>query len=264
MHFTTIVLPALGASFATATPHHTGTHDDNISHKSRSTASIGETELYAPTYRVAGLFWPMGAGQNPSTLELKCRTIGAQCLDFPPGAPANESISVRVYCKVVKLIPIEVRPTFMYPCPLGSRCTLEYSAEQRPSEVTELALWTQDEDGFLPGLEFERELSSWVSLDGLLQRVDGVVDGTVDGAVVKGKREEEEQNHYHDDDNDDDEDEEQDDHHREFQIVAGSNLIIPPQDFMGRRPSPYKFQCVMGDNRTGEDDPRIRETSRTN
>ncbi|KAI1274569.1 hypothetical protein F5Y07DRAFT_410187 [Xylaria sp. FL0933] len=220
MRFTTTILPVLAASLATAA------HNENNTKFLRLAASIIEFGIHAPTYRVAGPWPPIGSGQDHSHLDIKCRTIGPQCIDFlPAGAPANETLSVRVYCKVTRFFSLQARPVFMDPCPLGSRCTLTHSTE-RPSKAAELALWTQDEDGYLPGLEFEKDLASWVNLEGLLQRVDD--------AGVK-------------------EDEEDDGKSR---TVPASNLIIPPEDLTERRPPPYKFQCVMGNDHTGEGDSR--------
>ncbi|KAI1355117.1 hypothetical protein F5Y01DRAFT_327954 [Xylaria sp. FL0043] len=219
MRFTTTILPALTASLTT------GAHNDNNAKFPRSAVSIIEFGIHAPTYRVAGPWPRIGSGQAHSHLDIKCRTIGPQCIDvLPAGALANETLSVRVYCKVTRFFALEARPIFMDPCPPGSRCTLAHTSTERPpSKAAELALWTQDEDGYLPGLEFEKDLAAWVNLEGLLQRVDG--------AGVK-------------------EEDEGDD--GKSRTVPASNLIIPPEDRTKRRPSPYQFRCVIGNDHTRE------------
>ncbi|KAI0479764.1 hypothetical protein F4859DRAFT_529920 [Xylaria cf. heliscus] len=67
--------------------------------------------------------------------SLTCTKKGAQCMQFPPDAPENETISVRVYCHPTKRHHhhhhhhhkdrnngTEFRAVLMYPCPEGTRC----------------------------------------------------------------------------------------------------------------------------------------------
>ncbi|KAI1308491.1 hypothetical protein F5Y03DRAFT_393336 [Xylaria venustula] len=191
--------------------HHTHTHHhDSQSHPLEvaplSTPGPGEMEIYAPTYRLSEPF-PYGGW---SFMLFKCKKFGPQCLDFPPGVPANETMSVRVYCKLVHFPFKKLKPAFMSPCPEGSRCKLVWEPPLNGPNITDYALWTQDEEGNLPGLDYVEDLSSWINLEGKLQLVEGE-DSNVSGDV------------------------------------SSSMLIIPPPNSQSLKPPPYKFECIVED-----------------
>ncbi|KAF2963499.1 hypothetical protein GQX73_g10079 [Xylaria multiplex] len=132
----------------------------------------GTTGLYAPTYMMdTPANWPGGENAN---ITLKCQKPGQTCMRFPQGAPENETISVRVLCvskkhgddKEKTLFPVK-----MNPCPADSRCALVVEEPTPPSVESWLRLEKEDEE------EEEVDVSSWMSLDGLLHEVADGIDG---------------------------------------------------------------------------------------
>ncbi|RWA14772.1 hypothetical protein EKO27_g376 [Xylaria grammica] len=166
MHYTAFILSALAVPLAIARPA--------LAQPSSNAQGI---ELYAPTYIMdTSAYWPEGG--SPST-EIKCKEAGPSCVNFPPGAAPNETVSVRVFCVAQgHKKKIKLRPKLMSPCPEGSQCAVmskrrtHHSLEDRSADTW---LWLEDADGDVAGLSGE-DVSSWINLDGLLREVDGGAD----------------------------------------------------------------------------------------
>ncbi|KAI0967388.1 hypothetical protein F4678DRAFT_483239 [Xylaria arbuscula] len=184
--------------------NHRQSHPPELAHL--TTAEAGEVEIYTPSFRLSEPF-PYGGW---SFMLFKCKKWGPQCIDFPPNVPANETMSVRVYCKLVHVPIKKLKPAFLSPCPDGSRCKLVYEPPPGGTNITDHALWTEDEEGHLPGLEFVEDISSWINLEGKLQLVEGQ-DGKVSDDVTT------------------------------------SMLIVPPPNPQAYKPPPYKFECIVED-----------------
>ncbi|KAI0452117.1 hypothetical protein F5B21DRAFT_484676 [Xylaria acuta] len=207
MRFTTFILGALAAPQLTnARPP---LHQPSYHQFSQDTAQA--VLHYPPAHATANLHPPSKLDKKdlrPAKFALTCTKHGAQCVQFPPGAPSNETIWVRIYCHKVKHHhrhrhrkhhhhhhnkqpndnegknnSTEFRPLIMYPCPMGTQCRVNalppgYSnppwldnadPDPDPDPVSDL-----DGTGFDDG-EDEEGGSSWINLDKLIrQAADGV------------------------------------------------------------------------------------------
>ncbi|GAW18534.1 hypothetical protein ANO14919_080100 [Xylariales sp. No.14919] len=166
MHYTAFILSALAVPLATARPALT-----------QPSPTSQEIELYAPTYIIdTSAYWSEGG--SPST-EIKCTEAGPSCVNFPPGAAPNETVSVRVFCVARgHKKKRRLRPKLMSPCPEGSQCAVmskrrTHHSLEDPSADT--WLWLENADGDVAGLSGE-DVSSWINLDGLLREVNGGAD----------------------------------------------------------------------------------------
>ncbi|KAI0903806.1 hypothetical protein F4823DRAFT_568340 [Ustulina deusta] len=222
MHYPALILGVLAASLATGTtsPRRTRAH-----HPQRLPSLImAATELHAPTYALA-VSWP---GSNGSVEEsLRCRKLGPQCMEL---GPPSRRVSARVYCKRAHAAARlrELRPVWLSPCAAGSSCRVSYGAARKPPPAHhEFLLWSEDEDGGVPGLAFEDDVAAWIDIDAFLRRVGG------DGGDSKRAK------------------------------AAGVVTIPYPAPapnstpahhrpaMPGRRPPPFQFSCVASDGRTG-------------
>ncbi|KAI1429124.1 hypothetical protein F5Y12DRAFT_798447 [Xylaria sp. FL1777] len=222
MRLTSFILSALTATLTTGAPQPRIQAAPGAQH---TAIGIGPraTDLHAPTY----ILDTPTPGGNHSKIELQCTKMGPQCMDFPPGAPANQTFSVRVYCANNNLSGL--RPVIMNPCPQGSKCTWTYTSPEAAAageeENFEEALWTQDEDGFVPGLALEEELSSWINLEGLIRRVD---DGEEKGQEKESSG-------------------------SVMPVSVSSYDTYDPERLQGK---PYKFYCVVDDDDAGGNEAR--------
>ncbi|KAI0445312.1 hypothetical protein F4803DRAFT_166647 [Xylaria telfairii] len=99
---------------------------------------------YTPTYATEPRIALSEHKKHPN-ITLLCKGHGAQCAQFPPNAPRNETFSVRMFCRSVNWRPhhhhhhhphhhphhnppdntnktIVYRPLMMYPCPGQRQC----------------------------------------------------------------------------------------------------------------------------------------------
>ncbi|TGJ82880.1 hypothetical protein E0Z10_g5876 [Xylaria hypoxylon] len=169
MRYTTFILSALAAPLINARPPF----------ETRS-PSTNEVELYAPTYIMdTPASWQI---KKQSSISIQCKDPGPACMGFPPGAPKNETIWVRVVCVAKgKGSKKKLHPGVMNPCPSESRCLLiseSPSQHARTKRSTDAWLWIENDAGEIPGLSGEQgeDFSSWTNLDGLLREVGSEAD----------------------------------------------------------------------------------------
>ncbi|KAI3326342.1 hypothetical protein HD806DRAFT_552613 [Xylariaceae sp. AK1471] len=223
MPLATLLLGALAAPLIQGLPQH-----------QQQGSGTQEITLYTPTYSIANPFFfthththshshPGQQQHNNGTHQFKCKFLGPQCGRLPPGAPKNESISVKVYCVAHhvrvpgddhKGFKYELRPKMMSPCPWGSECHLERPATKHhhhhhhhhqiphprtvpttntsstPADVavvpdTDIWMWIEDGIHGIPGLR--TAASSWVGgLDGFMKKVDGTDEDDARVVTIPG------------------------------------------------------------------------------
>ncbi|KAI8633584.1 hypothetical protein F5Y19DRAFT_489042 [Xylariaceae sp. FL1651] len=218
MHLPTALLAALAASLAQGIPEQPPTATTTQQQQRNLTFHMPTFRM--PSHFVAASWAGLGGTNNnnnnnndntnsSSSIKIRCTDLGPQCVRFPAGAPANASVSLRLYCGVKRVSATGdyvVRPGVMDPCPRNTHCRVRVNEAQRPrppwgtrvpeptgvpwavtgkkpkspppssssssSSFANAWQWLQENESF--ELESQRpggKFRGWIKLDGLIREV---------------------------------------------------------------------------------------------